>query len=123
MVLCDTNIIIEVFKGEKTTIKEINNIGLNNISISSITEMELYFGAFNKKELNGIKKALSTLDIIHIDQAISNIAVDLIEKYSKSHSLTIPDSIIAATAVSHSVKLFTYNKKDFNYIRNLILYL
>jgi len=49
MILCDTNIIIELFKGNRETIGVIEKVGLNNILISSITEMELYFGALNKK--------------------------------------------------------------------------
>ena len=52
MILCDTNIIIEIFKGNERTIEKIKTIGLENIVISSISVMELYFGAFNKRELN-----------------------------------------------------------------------
>ena len=52
MILCDTNIIIEILKGNKRTINIIESIGLENIAISSVTVMELYFGALNKRELN-----------------------------------------------------------------------
>ena len=122
MVLCDTNIIIELFKGNKETISIVERIGINNISISSITEMELYFGALNKTELNKIKKSLRSLDVIQIDPMISQKAVDLIEKYAKSHHLNIPDSIIAATSLVYGIELFTYNVKDFNYIKDLKLF-
>lgn len=122
MILCDTNIIIELLKGNQSTIKDITSIGLENIAISSITEMELYYGAFNKNELSRIKKALNSLEIIHINIGISNEAVNLIEKYSKSHSLQIPDSIIAATAIVDNFSLYTYNIKDFKYIKKLKLY-
>lgn len=122
MILCDTDIIIELFKGNKTTIDIIEKVGIKNISISSITEMELYFGALNKKELKQIKKYLNELNIIHIDIIVSECAVKLIETYSKSHHLKIPDSIIAATSLIHGLELFTYNKKDFQYIKNLNLY-
>lgn len=122
MVLCDTNIIIELFKGNKETISIVERIGINNISISSITEMELYFGALNKTELNKIKKSLRSLDIIQIDPMISQKAVDLIEKYAKSHHLNIPDSIIAATSLVYGIELFTYNVKDFKYTKDLKLF-
>ena len=55
MILCDTNVIIEILKGNKKIIKITESIGLENIAISSITVMELYFGALNKKELDKIK--------------------------------------------------------------------
>jgi len=121
MILCDTNIIIEVLKGNEKTIKIIEDIGLENIAISSVTVMELYFGAFNKRELSKIKKHLNALNILHFDNDISGLALSLIENYSKSHGLQIPDAIIAATALSFELKLFTFNLKDFQYIDGLTL--
>ncbi len=122
MILCDTNIIIELFKGDTSTIAHVEKIGIENISISVITEMELLFGALNNNELRKIKKYLSSLEIVHVDMIISETAVGLIEKYSKSHHLQIPDSIIAATSLVYGMELFTYNIKDFKYIKNLKLH-
>jgi hypothetical protein len=47
IIICDTNIIIEVFKRNLQTISLIERIGTDNLAISSITIMELYFGALN----------------------------------------------------------------------------
>ncbi len=121
MILCDTNVIIETLKGDDKTIKIIERIGLENIAISSVTVMELYFGAFNKRELNKIKKYLKALNVVHFDNTVSELAVNMIESYSKSHGLQIPDAIIAATALSLEIKLFTLNLKDFRYIDGLKL--
>ncbi len=121
MILCDTNIIIEILKGNKRTINIIESIGLENIAISSVTVMELYFGALNKRELNKIKKHLQALNIVHFDTDISESAIELIERFSKSHGLQIPDAIIAATAMTSEIKLFTFNLKDFKYIDGLKL--
>ncbi len=122
MILCDTNVIIEILKGNEKTIKTIESIGLKNIAISSVTVMELYFGALNKRELSKIKKHLKALNIVHFDNDVSELAVSMIESYSKSHGLQIPDAIIAATALSFEMKLFTLNLKDFKYIDGLSLY-
>ena len=121
MILCDTNVIIEILKGNKRTINIIESIGLENIAISSVTVMELYFGALNKRELNKIKKHLQALNIVHFDTDISESAIKLIERFSKSHGLQIPDAIIAATAMTSKIKLFTFNLKDFKYIDGLKL--
>ncbi|MBU4013765.1 MAG: type II toxin-antitoxin system VapC family toxin [Proteobacteria bacterium] len=121
MILCDTNIIIEILKGNKRTINIIESIGLENIAISSVTVMELYFGALNKRELNKIKKHLQALNIVHFDTDISESAIKLIERFSKSHSLQIPDAIIAATAMTFKIELYTFNLKDFKYIDGLKL--
>ena len=108
MILCDTNIIIEILKGNKRTINIIESIGLENIAISCVTVMELYFGALNKRELNKIKKHLQALNIVHFDTDISESAIKLIERFSKSHGLQIPDAIIAATAMTSKIKLRGY---------------
>jgi len=39
-----------------------------------------------------------------------------------SHNLQIPDAIIAASAVTFKLPLFTYNLKDFKFIPNIRLY-
>lgn len=122
MILCDTDVIIEYMKGNKVAKREIVEIGIDNIAVSSVSLMELFYGALNKRELNQIKKALNSFKIIHIDTGISNKAVGLIEKYSKSHGLEPPDALIGATAIAGNTELFTYNISDFKFIDGLILY-
>lgn len=46
---------------------------------------------------------------------------NLIEKFSKSHGLQIPDALIAATALELGLPLSTANLKDFQYIPDLQL--
>jgi len=84
--------------------------------------MELYYGALNKRELNKIKKALSEFSILPLNEEITEIAINLIEKYSKSHGLKIPDALIASTAIYYDISLWTYNIKDFRFIEDLSLF-
>ena len=84
--------------------------------------MELYYGALNKRELNKIKKALSEFSILPLNEEITEIAINLIEKYSKSHGLKIPDALIASTAIYYDISLWTYNIKDFRFIEKLSLF-
>jgi predicted nucleic acid-binding protein len=44
------------------------------------------------------------------------------ETYSLSHKLSLPDALIAATALVHDLKLYTLNVKDFRFIAGLELY-
>ena len=100
----------------------LKQIGFENISLSTITLMELFYGALNKRELLKIKKHMQDLEILHINKETDEIAVELIEKYSKSHGLRIPDALIAATAIQRKLPLFSFNIKDFKYIDRLSLY-
>jgi len=122
MILCDTNIIIELLKGNEKLISYVEKLGLDNIAISSVTLMELYFGVFNKTELQQIKKYMQGIPVLHIATNISETAVSLIEQYAKSHTLNIPDALIAATAIENNLKLLTLNVKDFKYISELKLH-
>lgn len=119
MILCDTNVFIHAFNGNKETIAQLEIIGLDNIVLSAITLMELYQGMGNKAELAQMKKKLRYYDIIHVDSHISRMAIELIERFKLSHSLQIPDAIIGATAIVYNIPLYTYNIKDFNFMPNI----
>jgi hypothetical protein len=119
-IILDTNILIEILKNNKQTIKEVEKYTIHHICV--ISAMELFYGAFNKAELQKLKKFIELFNTITIDESISNIAKDLVYKYAKSHTLDIPDSLIASTALKSNLPLLTYNKKDFQFIDNIILH-
>jgi len=121
-ILCGTDVIIEYLKGNETTKKIFDKLERANITLSAITLMELYYGALNKRELNKIKRALSEFNILPLNEEITEIAINLIETYSKSHGLKIPDALIASTAIYYDFSLWTYNIKDFRFIENLSLF-
>jgi tRNA(fMet)-specific endonuclease VapC len=121
MILLDTNILIEIFKGNGEIIDAVFDAGPENLSLCSITAMELYYGALNKLELQRIRKNLGAFRIIHLSTSISEVATLLIERYAKSHGLQIPDALIAATALETQSELFTLNIKDFTFISGLSL--
>ncbi len=122
LVLCDTDIIIEFYKDNQVISEALQQIKVENIAISSITAAELIYGALNKKELKQICKDIDSLKVISINQVINLKFIELMKKYSLSHKLKIPDSLIAATAIENNIKLFTLNKKDFTFIDGLELY-
>lgn len=122
MILTDTDVFIEALKNNPNAIGPLREIGFENIALSAVTLMELYFGARNKRELGKIKSRLSTLHILQIDENISKTATQLVEEYAKSHGLQIPDALIAATAMCHRLDLLTFNVKDFKFIDGISLY-
>lgn len=122
LVLCDTNILIELSKNNDNIRTELNKVGVSQIAISAISVGEFLFGARDKRELAMIKRSLKNIRVIHTDEAISELAIDLIEKYSLSHHLDVPDAFIAATALVYDFRLYTLNLKHFKYIDRLSLY-
>ena len=122
MILCDTNIFIEVSRNNETIDEILNDIGFQNIVVSDITCIELFFGALNKRELQTLQKTLSAFTALPVDTDISALAVELVVQYCLSHKLNLPDALIAATAIVNHTELYTLNAKDFAFIPQLRLF-
>ena len=120
--LCDTNILIEVYRGNQAVINTLKQIGQRNIAVSDVTCAELLYGARSRTELQVIRSDLDTLTVLPILPEISKMAVMLIEQNCLSHKLALPDALIAATAIYHQLDLYTLNIKDFVFISDITLY-
>ncbi len=122
VVLCDSNVLIEFYKKNQQVIETLRGIGQVNIAVSVVTVAELLFGARNKKELAQLNKDFKSLRVITVDETISSTFLELLNTYVLSHRLSIPDALIAATAITYNIELFTFNQKDFKFIEGLQLY-
>jgi tRNA(fMet)-specific endonuclease VapC len=123
MILCDTNILIEFYKANPDVLGTLQKIGIPELAVSVITVGELYYGVRDKRELRKIKKHLSMIQQIALNADISALFITLLEDYALSHKLSVPDALIAATAIDRKIPLYTLNAKDFRYIQNLELYI
>ena len=110
MILCDTNILIEFYKANSSVIQTLQHMGSTNIAVSVITKAELFYGARDKQELVKIERHLSLRHCYGINDVISTLFIDLMSRYSLSHKASIPDMLIAATAISHELALYTQQR-------------
>jgi tRNA(fMet)-specific endonuclease VapC len=120
MILVDTDVIIKMMRGDKIASDKLNKWS-NNIAISSITAFELMQGIKNQRQYFSILKQLKAYSIIHVNEEISITAFNLYKKNCLKYSLHFADTLIAATAILNKIKLFTYNKKHFSFIDNIVL--
>ncbi|MFY7908752.1 MAG: PIN domain-containing protein [Emticicia sp.] len=72
MILCDTNIIFEIFRGNSIVIDELEKIGYENLAICDVTIGEIYFG-MRKGEENKLKHLF--------DNLIGTILPKMLQKY------------------------------------------
>ncbi len=119
--LCDTCILIDYLRGNSEVKSRLAADREKGLGMSAVTYMELMVGARNKREAGIIRKAFADFEIIEISEAISIKARALIERFTKSHGLLIPDALIAATALETDVPLCTANVSDFRFIPDLVL--
>lgn len=121
-ILIDTSIIIDQLrlKNKRQTALYRLFKDKHDLFASILTHTESYAGKsiWEKESVrNHLKKILTGMKIIPLDEIISQKAGEIRAKYD----LEIIDAIIAATAIAHNLELATFNTKDFQNITGLKL--
>jgi predicted nucleic acid-binding protein len=122
MILCDTNVFIEISRNNKQINGVLNDIGHRNVVVSDVVLAELFFGARNKRELQALQKSLDAFAVFPVYADISALALKLVRDYCLSYKLHFMDALIAATAILNHIELYTLNVKDFTFIPQLRLF-
>lgn len=123
-VICDTGVISRYLENNPNVIKTIeNDIGIENIVITPINRIELLNWLSGYQNLDVAKrriytKFIKTIPLVHINENISKIAVELVDKHVNSKPA---DTFIGATAIYHKIPLYTLNHKDFKIFKDIIL--
>jgi tRNA(fMet)-specific endonuclease VapC len=120
MIIVDTDVLIEIFdkqseKGE-LALKTLEKAG-EDVSITSITLHEILFGHYKyRKTIKDISQ-INTVEFNKKDAELSaKIEYDL-EK--KGTIISRTDTMIAAIAINRKAKLYTFNTKHFQNIKQL----
>lgn len=120
--LLDTTVLIDLSRGDSDAADFIDNALQSGtvLFVSIISAMELMVGCRNKVEVEKAKQLVSMFNVVHLSPTDAAKAYSLILTFSKSHNLTIPDALIAATAITQQLELATDNERDFRMIPELI---
>ncbi|MFM8525216.1 MAG: type II toxin-antitoxin system VapC family toxin [Cyanobacteriota bacterium] len=106
MLLLDTNILIDVLRGEAVALAWLEQQQRPQISV--ITWIEVLVGC-REGETSRVHDWLESFPRLPLDEAIAAETVRLRQR----HGLKIPDAIILATARCSDLSLATRNVKDF----------
>jgi len=121
MVILDTNILIELYKGNPLAKEAIKDFANENIFVSAITAAEFMVGARDKNDLQKIRKYLDEYITLPVDIEVTDVFIELFRTFALSHRPGIADALIAATALRYEIPLLTYNKRHFQFIPEIIL--
>lgn len=121
IILCVSNILFALLNGNAEVQSNLKKIGEENIAFSIITYAEAYAGS-SKDDTKALKSFFEKHRLYHLSEDASKIFNGLILSYHERHSKWIPDALIAATALSTHIEIYTLNRKDFDFIPNLKLY-
>lgn len=119
MILCDSNIVFKYFREELSVLQELDFLGFERLVVSSVTIAEMYFG-MKKSEIRATKELVNKFTHYHIDKQISRKFLELLFEYR--NAISLPDAMIASTALVYDVELYTFNKKDFDFIEGIQFY-
>ena len=120
VVLCDPNVLFRYFRGNDVINQELDEIGFDNLAISAISEAEMLVG-MKRGERRKTTQTLNKFDIIDSDRDISRRFINLTYDYNTKPT-GLPDLLIAATALEYGYELFTFNRKDFDFIKEIKFY-
>jgi tRNA(fMet)-specific endonuclease VapC len=123
MIIVDTDVLIDIFdkKSERgpNALKKLDSSG-EDIAITSITLHEILFGHYKyRKKVKNILQ-INTIEFNKKDAELSAKIEFELEKIGKIISRT--DTMIAAIAINRKAKIYTFNKKHFQDIKQLDLF-
>ena len=113
--LLDTAVLVDVLcsrKGRRKLLGEVVRAG-HVLTTTTLNIAELYAGIRSGEEVKteAFLQSLETFDVI---EATARLAGKLKNAWArKGRTLTLADTIVAATAIEHGCMLVTDNRKDF----------
>lgn len=119
IIIYDSDSMIEYLRRNNEMVDMMEELGLDKTYINSIVKAEVQNKAIDKHDLQLINKRVEFFPVIPFDSEISDLFEKLFKKYVLGYRPSIPDLIIAATAISYDCQLFTLNQNHFLYIPGL----
>ena len=124
MILVDTDVLIEIFdrnsrKGEEA-LKKIEEAG-DDVIITSLNLHEILYGLYKYASKEKIDRIM-LLDVAEFSKEDADLSARLeIESERKGKKTARFDAMIAAIAINHKFRLFTFDKKHYDDFDKLIL--
>lgn len=125
--LIDTDWAIQVLHGDSDASQALIAHAPQGLAISLITYGELFEGAYYARDpqraLASLQAFLDGKDLVPLTTAVMERFAILRGQLPRQIRQQVGDLdlLIAATAIEHDLRLFTYNRKDFQLIPGLML--
>jgi len=114
-VLVDSDVLIEVLRQRNPDIlnrwADLSR-GRALVLYSPVSAAEIWHG-LRDSERPSVEALFAHMTCVPIDAEIGRKAGDYLRRFRPSHGLEIADALIAATAVLHTVPLWTRNKRHY----------
>ena len=115
--LVDTDVLIDYLRGVPAAVDAL--LALGEVSVSVVSVAELFAGFRGAREQADIGRLLAECQVLPITEDVAREAGLFKKKYFASHSVELPDAMIAATALVYRLALFTLNVKHYPMVAGL----
>jgi predicted nucleic acid-binding protein len=124
--LVDTSVLIALFRKNEDAKFALDTLMANDAYICDITFMEILAGCSNVEKREYAVNLLEAYGLLKNNEKISDISMQLMKRYCIQRTgqpiLRLADCLIAAFAVYHKMELLTFNKKDFDFIKDIYIH-
>lgn len=113
--LADTSVLIDAINRKRGRWELLRTLveGGDTLACSAITVTEIYAG-MRPHESAATRSLLEAMELYEVDWELARYAGLLKNEWGRrGQTLSVPDVLIAATALVHSLVLMTDNRKDF----------
>lgn len=114
--LVDTNIFSKIFGGNTAVRSYVESV---DSAVDATIYIECLQGSKSNDEKRNVKRYIDNFPLLLLSPRVSEQAIRLIDTYSNSFGLLLPDALIAATALENDLTILTYNVVDFKFIADL----
>ena len=118
--LLDSNILIDGIRKFTTAVSFLDKE--RDYGICVLTCYELIEGVQSKRGLSLVMGLLDNLEKLYVNDKVQDTCLELMIKYRFDIGLKIADALIAATAITYALPLYTCNIKHFKGIKGLRVY-
>ena len=110
--LLDTNILVDYIRHMPAAVAWVRALP-EAPHISVVSLLELHVGVRSQREEKDIDAVCAPMRALPVTDDIAKRGGSFLRHFALSHSIDIPDAIIAATAEHHGLRLATLNVKHF----------
>lgn len=118
--LFDTTVVIDYLRGDERARSLLLSLDESPF-LSAFSVAELYRGVREGRERKMLVDALAFFIIVPIDEAIAERGGLWVRQYGPSHSVSLPDALIAACAEEKAARLVTHNRKHFPMLTDVLV--
>lgn len=106
MILADTNILIDYFRGQNKEL--VNNFDSLEIGICGVVKTELLHGARTDDEADNMLKTFSSFELITVDEYDWEFSGLMLQNFrQEGYSIPVTDALIAYLGIKYDIPVWT----------------